>query len=206
MQPGQDFRLRRDAITADFSAGATSGVLTVHGTNVCGMGAPSAAFAVTVSATPATPTASAATNIGATTFSANWSASSGAESYFLDVATDPGFTQFVAGNNNRTVGNVVTAAVSGLATGTTHYYRVRATSGCGTSGNSNTTTLTLATGTTAMVTLNAAASSRRDQPCSDNLRISASRGPPAPPRSTPRKRLVSHVLPWSTAPGTAGCS
>lgn len=59
---------------------------------------------------------------------------------------------------------------------------------------------------TATVTLSAAASSRRNQPCSDNLRSASSRGPPAPARSTPRQRFVSHVLPWSTAPGTAGCS
>ena len=44
-----------NSITVDFSAGATSGNMTVYGTNACGNGAASPALAVTVNATPPAP-------------------------------------------------------------------------------------------------------------------------------------------------------
>ena len=91
------------------------------------------------------PVATAATNIQATSFSANWNASSGATGYRLDVATDSGFTSFVTGYNNLNVSNVLTYSVnSNISAGTTYYYRVRAYDGSGTSGNSNTISLTTA--------------------------------------------------------------
>jgi uncharacterized repeat protein (TIGR02543 family) len=95
-----------------------------------------------IPAPPNAPTATAATSITATGFSANWNASGGATGYRLDVATDSGFTNFVATYNNRDVGNVTTYAVSGLTGGTTYYYRLRAYNGSATSGNSNTITVT----------------------------------------------------------------
>ncbi len=48
----------------------------------------------------------------------------------------------MTGYNNLSVGNVLTAAVSGLTASTTYYYRVRASNSSGTSGNSNTITVT----------------------------------------------------------------
>ncbi|MCX7861620.1 MAG: fibronectin type III domain-containing protein, partial [Bacteroidales bacterium] len=91
---------------------------------------------------PSIPTANSASNIQQTSFTANWTASSGATGYYLDVATDNSFTTFVSGYNNLNVGNVTSYAVTGLTCNTTYYYRVRAYNSCGTSGNSNTRTVT----------------------------------------------------------------
>lgn len=87
-----------------------------------------------------TPTAIAASAIAKTTFSANWSAFSGATSYRLDVATDVGFGSMVAGFSDLNVGLVTTYSVVGLTCGTTYYYRVRVVNACGTSASSNTIT------------------------------------------------------------------
>ncbi|WP_348823681.1 LamG-like jellyroll fold domain-containing protein [Flavobacterium aestuarii] len=82
----------------------------------------------------------AGTNANCTdTFNANWTASSGAINYFLDVATDAAFTNFVTGFNNRNVGNVTTYVVTGVPPGNV-YYRVSKQSSCGTSAYSNTVT------------------------------------------------------------------
>ncbi|HPR85176.1 MAG TPA: lectin-like protein, partial [Prolixibacteraceae bacterium] len=75
-----------------------------------------------------TPTATAATNITSTSFSANWNAAAGASNYFLDVATDNLFISFVTGYKGKSVGNVTTSSISGLEAGTTYYYRVRSVS------------------------------------------------------------------------------
>ncbi|MCX7955349.1 MAG: fibronectin type III domain-containing protein, partial [Bacteroidales bacterium] len=89
------------------------------------------------------PTASSATNVQQTSFTANWTASSGATGYYLDVATCSGFTGcYVSGYQNLNIGNVTSYNVTGLACNTTYYYRVRAYNSCGTSGNSNTITVT----------------------------------------------------------------
>ena len=90
---------------------------------------------------PASCTASSASGIGCTTFTANWSSSSGASSYFLDVATNSGFTALVPAYLNLNIGNTTSYNVSGLTAGTIYYYRVRAATAC-VSGNSNTISLT----------------------------------------------------------------
>ncbi|MEW6195935.1 MAG: fibronectin type III domain-containing protein [Bacteroidota bacterium] len=95
---------------------------------------------ITVVMVPPAPVATAATNLAGTSFSANWNVSTGATGYFLDVATDAGFTAFVTGFNNLSVGNVLTYSVTGLTPTVTYYYRVRASNSNGTSGNSNTIT------------------------------------------------------------------
>lgn len=82
------------------------------------------------------PAISAASGVGATGFTANWGAVSGATKYYLDVATDAGFTSFVAGYNNADVGNVTSQALTGLVAGQTYYYRVRAYNGSITGINS----------------------------------------------------------------------
>ncbi len=84
-----------------------------------------------------------ATNISAASFHANWLASAGATNYFIDVATDIGFTSFVAGYQNLLVGDVVTKSVTGLSPASTYYYRVRAQNSGGTSDNSSTIAVTL---------------------------------------------------------------
>ncbi|MCX6167828.1 MAG: fibronectin type III domain-containing protein [Ignavibacteriales bacterium] len=93
---------------------------------------------ITVVTVPPAPVSSAASNIAGTSLSANWSSASGATGYYLDVATDVGFTSYVSGFNNLNVGNVTTYSVTGLTISTPYYYRVRAYNGSGTSGNSST--------------------------------------------------------------------
>ncbi len=95
-----------------------------------------------VDPTPAAPVAGAATNVGYTSFYANWAASTYATSYRLDVAVDSAFTQLVSSDVN--VGNVTTYQITSLAVGQ-FFYRVRAVNGSGTSGNSSTITVNLDT-------------------------------------------------------------
>ena len=90
-----------------------------------------------------TPTiAIAATSVASTGFTANWNVSTGATGYYLDIATDNSFTNFVSGYNNKDVSNVTTYTLSGLTIGTTYYYRIRAYNTNGTSVNSNIITVT----------------------------------------------------------------
>jgi hypothetical protein len=96
-------------------------------------------FSGTLSGTavpPPAPLILAPTSITTSGFTANWQASSGATKYYLDVATDSGFTSLVSGYSNLDVGNVISFAVTGLSPSTTYYYRVRAGNSTGTSGNS----------------------------------------------------------------------
>jgi len=89
-------------------------------------------------------TALAASGIGPTTFTADWSGIAGAVSYYLDVNTNNTFTgtQIL---NNMNVGNNISYNVTGLTCGQTYYYRVRALNNCGSiSVNSNVITVTVA--------------------------------------------------------------
>lgn len=88
------------------------------------------------------PTATAADEITASGFNANWNALFGVENYRLDVATDAAFTSMVSGYNNLNVGNVLTYQITGLSENTTYYYRVRGAKTNGTSPSSSTITVT----------------------------------------------------------------
>ncbi|WP_163401418.1 LamG-like jellyroll fold domain-containing protein [Flavobacterium fluviatile] len=72
-----------------------------------------------------TPVATAAATLSCTSFTANWNAVDGANAYYLDVSANAGFSSFVSGYNGLNVGNVTSAAVTGLSSNTTYYYRVR---------------------------------------------------------------------------------
>lgn len=90
------------------------------------------------------PVATAATNLGSTSFTANWNAVTGATSYRLDISTSSDFSSFVAGFENVEV--LSTAyVVSGLQPNVYYYYRVRAHNG-NPSLNSNIITVTLVPG------------------------------------------------------------
>ncbi len=93
---------------------------------------------------PATPTPGATTAITQSGFTLNWNAVGGVVSnYFLDVATNVSFTNYVPGYNNLSVpGNVTTQVVSGLNPGT-YYARIRSANASGSSPNS--TIVTVAT-------------------------------------------------------------
>jgi len=87
---------------------------------------------------PATPVLSAATNIGQTSFTANWTAVTSATEYFIDVSLNSNFIPLVVGYENKSVGNNITAELAGLTSGTTHYYRIRSKNDGGVSPNSTT--------------------------------------------------------------------
>ena len=91
----------------------------------------------TAAPTPGAPTALNATNITATSFTANWSSVTGATGYQLDVATNSSFTNYVNGYQNRDVGPVTSWTVTGLTRNTFYYYRLRAYNDNGPSSNSN---------------------------------------------------------------------
>ncbi len=91
---------------------------------------------------PAAPTAKAATNVTKSGFTAHWSSVTGATSYRLDVSTSSTFSSYLSGYQNLDLGNVISRSVSGLSTGRSYYYRVRAHNSAGTSGNSNVISVT----------------------------------------------------------------
>ncbi|RYF20634.1 MAG: T9SS sorting signal type C domain-containing protein [Flavobacteriales bacterium] len=64
------------------------------------------------------------------------------DGYYLDVAIDNGFTNYLSGYQNLYVGNVISYTLTGLARGGTYYYRVRSKNYCGTSVNSNVVSFT----------------------------------------------------------------
>jgi len=76
---------------------------------------------------PSAPVAQAATGITDTGFTAQWSASSGATQYSLDVATDSSFSSYVSSHwQGLNTGNGTSWPVTGLTANTTYYYRVEA--------------------------------------------------------------------------------
>ena len=128
--------------TATNLSPSTGYYLVVYANGLCGnsLNQTSAMFTTL----PTAPVANAATLVRANSFTANWSASTGATAYYLDVSLSNTFASFLSGYNNKPVGNVLSIGLTGLSNNTTYYYRVRAYNAGGYSTNSNMiTTLTL---------------------------------------------------------------
>ena len=70
-------------------------------------------------------------------FKANWSYVSGASGYYLDLALDSLFTQFVNGYENKDVGLVYNFDLTDLLPDTEYFYRIRTYISSGFSSNSN---------------------------------------------------------------------
>ncbi|MEP4092028.1 fibronectin type III domain-containing protein [Reichenbachiella sp.] len=85
---------------------------------------------------PDEPTATAATDLTQTSFTANWDSELGATSYRLDVSIMDDFSSFVSGYQNLSVTGT-SQSVIGLSNGTTYYFRLRAENANGVSSNSN---------------------------------------------------------------------
>jgi M6 family metalloprotease-like protein len=92
---------------------------------------------VTLTTIPSAPIAYEASDIARTGLNANWNPVSGATGYYLDVATNNTFTEFVSGFNNLSVGFTTSFPVNGLTSCTVYYYRVRAANSSGSGTNSN---------------------------------------------------------------------
>jgi hypothetical protein len=82
--------------------------------------------------------------VTSSSFTANWTAVSGATGYRLDVSTSNSFRRYVSGYQNLDVGNVTSWSVSGLRAHKAYYYRVRAYNASITSANSNVIKVTTA--------------------------------------------------------------
>ena len=83
------------------------------------------------------PIALEASGITSTSFVANWEISSGATGYFIDVAIDSLFSNYLSGYENLNVGSVNTKTITGLEMQKDYYYRVRATDDTNISPNSS---------------------------------------------------------------------
>ena len=124
------------AALASLSSG-TNYYYRVRSYNASGTSASS--LSITALTIPAAPVAAASSSVTETGFTSNWNTTTGAVKYYLDVSTDSTFGagNFLAGYENKDVGNVASCVLSGLTASTKYYYRVRSNNSSGTSTNSN---------------------------------------------------------------------
>jgi len=105
----------------------------------------------------AAPVCTAATNVTASGFTANWEYVYGVTGYRIDVSKTDDFSDIVVGYNNFDVGNTNTVNIVGLTPGFAYYYRVRAYNSGGSSLESN-TIMVPAVSATLTVTINGSGS------------------------------------------------
>ncbi len=144
MVPGYDDLIVNDV--AQDVVGLTEGVpykYRVRAENPSGLSGNSNIIAVTLGL--AAPVATDATNVTQTSFTANWGTSVGAMEYRVDVS-DNNFVSNLPGYDDATVTGT-SLIVSGLTTGSSYRYRVRAKNVSSTSINSNEIVATVLPGT-----------------------------------------------------------
>jgi hypothetical protein len=95
---------------------------------------------------PGSPVAQIATNLKETSFTANWSAVTGATGYYLDIAIDDGLKNLIDNYNKKDVGNVTSCQISGVPTNMNYFYAVSAYNTGGESSLSNSVKVALLTG------------------------------------------------------------
>jgi len=124
------------SITLDWgSSGAGSAPMTVRAENQCGIGPDRTTSFTVVAGVPGVPTALPGTEISLNSFLVNWSAATGTvANYRLDVSTSADFSGGFVLSNLSVSGT--SYFLSGLNSGETYYYRLRAENTCGASGNS----------------------------------------------------------------------
>ena len=123
-------RLSATIAAADIATAGTASV-TVFNPEPGGGTSNSKLFTINSGQDPATPTATAATNVTTNSFTANWNSAEGATGYILSVFSEG------SGWENRNVGNVTSQDVAGLEPWTTRFYVVTAYNSGGQSGTSN---------------------------------------------------------------------
>lgn len=130
------------SITVDWGPSAESGNVTVNAVNSCGNSS-IRSLAVTVqSGTPTAVTATSGSNVSPTAFTANWQAKAGVAGYKLDVSLTSDFSgDFVVQDHVLGSPSTTSYALSGLVSGATYYYRVRAYNACGDGDYSDTVTV-----------------------------------------------------------------
>ena len=133
-----------DPLTTSFNfSGLTAGTqyqFQVRATNVCGDGNNVASPIVSTDEIPTVPTGLTATNATCTSFEVNWTAASGADSYILEVYSDPGLNAADLVDAQSLSGT--TATVASLTNSTPYYFRVQAVNACGVSAFAPAETIT----------------------------------------------------------------
>ena len=86
---------------------------------------------------PAAPVAEDASDHNPDSFQANWQLTADAWTYWVDVSEDAGFASFVPGYGGRPAGIANSIVVTGLTSGVTYHYRIRAENDAGLSDWSN---------------------------------------------------------------------
>ncbi|WP_163409262.1 T9SS sorting signal type C domain-containing protein [Flavobacterium ajazii] len=141
------------SVTVTTGTSSQSGNLTVTATNACGTSNATYYYVyINTAISTANPSVNNISGVNCGYAMLTWNQVSNATGYYLDIATDSGFTNFVAGYQNYNVAyNNGSSPVYNLPNGTS-YFRIRAYDSCKISNYSNTGTISM-TGSTNSGTL-----------------------------------------------------